>query len=739
MGIRTKFLIYIILPLLIAAMATAFYTSIKNFSLLSESAKRRFILNTELVADKISSENVRGITASKSASASAEILFGNRVSSVKMIKRMLEAFPSFSGAGISYAINADFNDFRADLGLKNIRDGKDVYADGALDSYDFTVNKTLTAIDEWIAASTSGRFAAFWERIEGELVMSPIAEAELSATTSALRKRIDAGEKDVSIISEPFISNGKMIVEYVSAIMGDGRFSGQVSFESDMARIQNILSSSCVLGGEQYFVISTQDRVVASSKFENLKSVAVSDIYIDNAGNIVQGFLREEKGVLVRDESALNKADLKQYNSFYSDILHFAGELAKNSILTSELSEKKIAVFKDSKTSIRYYVDISYVRVGKWIVVHFCPEVDFISAVMSSIVGNLALVVVIFCVGLAGIFILSKFVGRVASCRNVLENLANGHLPKTQIENNANDESGRLNRALSKAMQKTSAVFARIDTLQIEVVDLLKNLIVALENYAVKTSSIDLQIKKVSGALKLVLDNHNSVVGNIERVEKSITTSADFKDFAKEEISNIDDLVNSFSRNAVSAMRRNSSIKDKLSSIAEVSAEISKVAEESNLLSLNASIEAEKSGRYGGSFSVIAREINRLSENISNSSTDMKNITRDVENAIAYDSSESDLFLENVSEFSVKYSKLVENMNSFSEQISSAVPVVEQMSKNTKIDADEINRATEIVAEIFESANALSVLREELSDCAEMINDKVRKIGEGVAELKQGE
>ena len=666
MGIRAKFLIYIILPLLVATIATAFYTSTKNFSLLSDSAKRRFILNTELVADKISSENIRGVSAAKSASASAEILFGNRVSSVKMIKKMLESFPSFSGAGISYAINADFNDFRADLGLKNIRDGKDVYADGALDSYDFTVNKTLTPIDEWIAASGSGRFSAFWRRSEGELVMSPITEAELSAATIALRKRIDAGEKDISVISEPFISKGKMVVEYVSAIMGDGRFSGQVSFESDMARIQNILASSCMLGEEQYFVISPQERVVASSKFEDLNSVAISDFYIDNAGNLVRGFLREEKGVLVRDETSSSKADLKQYNNFYSEILRFANDIAKNSVLGADLTEKKIAVFKDAKTGIRYYVDVSYVRFGKWIVVHFCPEVDFVSVVMTSIVANLALVFVVLCVGCAGIFILSKFVGRVAVCRMALENLAKGFFPNSQVETSVNDESGRLNRAFSKAMQKTLTIFENVKKLQSEVDDLLKNLAGALEHYSVQTSSMDVQIKKVSNVLKVVSENYRSVAQNLESVEKSISGSTEFNDSARKEVLKVDNLINSFSRNVSSTIRRNSNIKDKLASMADVSADISKVAEESNLLSLNASIEAEKSGRYGGGFSVIAREINRLAENISNSSVDMKNIARDVENAIAYDTSESDLFLDNVNDFSAKYSKFVERMDLFS-------------------------------------------------------------------------
>ena len=114
-----------------------------------------------------------------------------------MMKKLIEAFPSFFGAGISYSINADFNDFRADLGLKNIREGKDAYSDGALDSYDFSTNKTEVSIDEWIAASEGGRFNAIWQKPDGDLLLSPLTESETATYSSALRKRVEASEKDL--------------------------------------------------------------------------------------------------------------------------------------------------------------------------------------------------------------------------------------------------------------------------------------------------------------------------------------------------------------------------------------------------------------------------------------------------------------------------------------------------------------------------------------------------------------
>ena len=736
MGIRAKFLVYIILPLLTAAIAATVYTSSKNFSLLSTSAKKRFILDTEVVADKVSAENIRGISVAKSASVSAEILFGNRVSSVKLIKKMLEAFPTFSAASIAYSINADFNDFRSDLGLKNVKEGKDAYSDGALDSYDFSSNKTNATIDEWIAATEGGRFMAMWNRQDGDLVMSPLYESGISGYVSALRKRIEMGEKDLFVITEPYISDGKnIIVEYVSAIMSDGRFSGQVAFVSDMSRIQNVLSSMRVSGDEEYFLISTQDRVIASSRFENFKTISINDIYLDNAGNLVRSFLREEKGMLVRDEASVGKMDLSKYNDFYSRVLQYACNLSKNSV-APDLTEKKISIFKDERTGRTYYVDYASVRSGKWIVVHICSEVDFFSVAAISIIGNVAMIWVVIAIGIFGMFISSRFVSRVNACRNVAEKISSGVFEDLGSVKNADDETGRLARAMSRAIRRMSSIFENVKSVHTELADNAKQINTALENYAFQSNLIDVQTGKITASVKQISESRRNVGEAIDKIDVAIAKSVDFSENVRKDIVNIEELSDGFSRNIVSSMRRNSSLNDRVKSFGGLSNEIAKVADESNLLSLNASIEAEKSGSYGNSFGVIAREISRLSENISNTSEEMKNIVGDIDSALGYDSEESSRVLENFNEFSSRYSRILSGLDSIVEQMKSASMPTSDIVKSSVDTSEEIARTSDMLGDLSESIKELNALRAELVASAESLSDKVRRVEIAMSDFK---
>jgi methyl-accepting chemotaxis protein WspA len=62
---------------------------------------------------------------------------------------------------------------------------------------------------------------------------------------------------------------------------------------------------------------------------------------------------------------------------------------------------------------------------------------------------------------------------------------------------------------------------------------------------------------------------------------------------------------------------------------------ISKVAEQTNLLSLNAAIEAEKAGQYGRGFAVVAREIRRLADQTAEATLDIEHIVKEMTSSIS--------------------------------------------------------------------------------------------------------
>src|SRR5260370_10615076 len=74
-------------------------------------------------------------------------------------------------------------------------------------------------------------------------------------------------------------------------------------------------------------------------------------------------------------------------------------------------------------------------------------------------------------------------------------------------------------------------------------------------------------------------------------------------------------------------------LNEKAGNINQVVTTITKVADQTNLLSLNAAIEAEKAGEYGRAFAVVATEIRRLADQTAPPTYGIAQMVKDIQPA----------------------------------------------------------------------------------------------------------
>jgi methyl-accepting chemotaxis protein WspA len=93
---------------------------------------------------------------------------------------------------------------------------------------------------------------------------------------------------------------------------------------------------------------------------------------------------------------------------------------------------------------------------------------------------------------------------------------------------------------------------------------------------------------------------------------------------------------------------------------------ITKVADQTNLLSINAAIEAEKAGEYGAGFLVVAREIRRLADQTAVASLDIEQMVREMQHSVSSGVMEMDKFagqvrssVSEISEVSAKLGEII--------------------------------------------------------------------------------
>lgn len=145
-------------------------------------------------------------------------------------------------------------------------------------------------------------------------------------------------------------------------------------------------------------------------------------------------------------------------------------------------------------------------------------------------------------------------------------------------------------------------------------------------------------------------------------------------------------------------------LNERASNIAGVVNTINKVADQTNLLSLNAAIEAEKAGEYGSGFSVVASEIRRLADQTAVATYDITHMVREVQSAISDAVTGIDKFASETHE-SVKNVHLIsENLSGVIDMVEVIKPQVEVLSEGIEAQTQGANQISDAIGQLNETA-----------------------------------
>jgi methyl-accepting chemotaxis protein WspA len=152
-------------------------------------------------------------------------------------------------------------------------------------------------------------------------------------------------------------------------------------------------------------------------------------------------------------------------------------------------------------------------------------------------------------------------------------------------------------------------------------------------------------------------------------------------------------------------------LSEKASNINSVLTTITKVADQTNILSLNAAIEAEKAGEAGRGFSVVATEIRRLADQTSVSTWDIEQMLKEMQSAV---------------------SASVMGMDKFSEEIRRSVSEVRQVTDQLSGVMDQVQKLAPQFDTVLQGMQAQAVGAQQISETMMQLNDATQQTVESL-------
>ena len=188
-------------------------------------------------------------------------------------------------------------------------------------------------------------------------------------------------------------------------------------------------------------------------------------------------------------------------------------------------------------------------------------------------------------------------------------------------------------------------------------------------------------------------------------------------------LSRMDSTMREMQGAATSVSDKLATISAKASSITSVVTTINKIADQTNLLSLNASIEAAKAGEFGQGFGVVAQEIRRLADQTAVATLDIEQTVKEMQAAVASGVMSMDRFAERVrtavvevSEVSGELARIIDQVKGLNARFEDVGVAMESQSNGAKQISDAMTHLSDTLGQtadsLRESTRAIAQLNE---------------------------
>lgn len=177
-------------------------------------------------------------------------------------------------------------------------------------------------------------------------------------------------------------------------------------------------------------------------------------------------------------------------------------------------------------------------------------------------------------------------------------------------------------------------------------------------------------------------------------------------------------------------------INDKAASINTVVTTITKVADQTNLLSLNAAIEAEKAGEYGLGFTVVAREIRRLADQTAVATLDIEQTVDEMRAAVSAGVMSMDRFTDQVRQGADEIRQVGGQLGQIIEQVHALTPRFEAVEQGMDAQAQGAQQISDSMVQLSEAAQQTAEGLRETNRALQSLTGAARDLQREVTRFK---
>lgn len=369
-----------------------------------------------------------------------------------------------------------------------------------------------------------------------------------------------------------------------------------------------------------------------------------------------------------------------------------------------------------------------------------------ITTVTGVAVGIIAIVVLIA-------IIISFIMGRrlmrpLVKVSTIIEDVANGNIEADfSVVKESNDEIGLIIEKMKELTQSLGSIVGKIrnssDTMSSNSYELNdtssqtlaanNEISKAVEDVAEGSTGMAASISKINENLLEMSNETKDINASVDEIKNQTTAVQDSSKIMNDKIKSMQDSSHKLDEGISAISKRIETVNTTVDKVSNIVSVIEEISSETNLLSLNASIEAARAGDAGKGFAVVAQEIRVLSDNTNTELENIKQIISSLVEECRYCVQASGTIVEDNAKQKEEIKAVLDEFGSLDEQI-----------QKTAEKADEIEELVtamiELNDDITKSSNSLTDVSAANAAATEEMNANIEELNammHGVSEMAE--
>ncbi|MCU1757845.1 MULTISPECIES: methyl-accepting chemotaxis protein [Pseudomonas] len=336
----------------------------------------------------------------------------------------------------------------------------------------------------------------------------------------------------------------------------------------------------------------------------------------------------------------------------------------------------------------------------------------------------ISLIVAVLAAGLCGYLLLQAIMSPMQRIVSILETMRSGDL-SSRLNLDRKDEFGAVETGFNDMMTELTALVSQAQRSSVQVTTSVTEIAATSKQQQATATETAATTTEIGATSREIAATSRDLVRTMTEVTSAADQASILAGSGQQGLARMEETMHSVMGAADLVNAKLAILNEKAGNINQVVVTIVKVADQTNLLSLNAAIEAEKAGEYGRGFAVVATEVRRLADQTAVATYDIEQMVREIQSAVSAGVMGMDKFSEEVRRGMAEVTQVGEQLSQIIHQVQALAPRVLMVNEGMQAQAtgaEQINLALvqlgDASSQTVESLRQASFAIDELSQVA---------------------